>query len=221
MIRPVLPAALLLLAGAAAAAPTPPPPCPPPPAQAFIAPMGQPFRSPGGGPDPVAMWFAAADSDGDGRLTLAEFAADADRFYTTLDLNNNGELAPVEIADYENRIAPEIRLYQPRGWPGSGPYGDGRRNPREPRRKKNPKGGDDYGVELGAGRLSWLNIPEPVASADGDLNRGVSRAEFQSAAAARFALLDKGNQRALTLATLPPLPGRTPACPAPTGKRRR
>jgi hypothetical protein len=222
MTRRIGPAAAMLLAtGVANAAPAPPVPCPPPPPKVFIAPMGEPFRSPGGGPDPVATWFNGADADKDGRLTPAEMAADADHFFTTLDLNGNGEIAPAEIADYENRIAPEIRLYQPRGWPGSGPYGDGRRNPREPRRAKNPKGGDDYGGELGAGRLSWLNIPEPVASADGDLNRGVSRAEFRSAALARFALLDKAGAKALTLATLPPLPLQAPPCPAPATRRKR
>jgi hypothetical protein len=215
-----LAAAMLLLGSVAHAAPTPPPACPPPPPRVFIAPMGEPFRSPGGGPDPVAVWFAGADVNGDGRLTTAEMVADADRFFTTLDLNGNGEIAPVEIADYENRIAPEIRLYQSRGWPGSGPYGDGRRNPREPRARKNPKGGDDYSGELGAGRLSWLNIPEPVASADGDMNRGVSRAEFRSAAIARFALLDKAGAKALTLATLPPLPAQAPPCPLPAARRR-
>jgi hypothetical protein len=214
------PLAMLLTAAVAQAAPTPPVPCPPPPARVFIAPMGEPFRSPAGGPDPVAAWFAGADTNGDGKLTLAEMAADADRFFTTLDLNGNGEIAPAEVADYENRIAPEIRLYQPRPWPGSGPYGDGRRNPREPRARKNPKGGDDYSGELGAGRLSWLNIPEPVASADGDLNRGVSRAEFRSAAIARFALLDRTNAKVLTLATLPPLPLQAPPCPALNARRR-
>jgi len=219
MIRFLPAAALLLLAVTVRAAP-PVVPCPPPAARTFIAPMGEPFRSLVGGPDPVASWFAGADADGDGRLTAAEMAADADRFFTTLDLNTNGEIAPLEIADYENRIAPEIRLYQSRGWPGSGPYGDGRRNPREPRARKNPKGGDDYGGTLGAGRLSWLNIPEPVASADGDLNRGVSRAEFRSAAIARFGMLDKAGAGALTLATLPLLPMQAPPCPPPARRGR-
>jgi hypothetical protein len=220
-VHPVWIAAALgtVTATAGLAAPKPPVVCPPPPARIFISPMGEPFRSPSGAADPVAAWFAAADADRDGRLTVAEMAADADRFFTTLDLNGNGEIAPVEIADYENRIAPEIRLYQLRGWPGSGPYGDGRRNPREPRARKNPEGGDNYGGELGAGRLSWLNIPEPVASADLDLNRGISRPEFRSAAIARFALLDKAGAKALTLATLPPLPLQAPPCPPVDARR--
>jgi hypothetical protein len=216
---------LALLAGHAAAQTPPPkpaagPPCPPRREQVFIAPLGEPFRSPGGGPSPVAMWFAAADANQDGRLTLSEMAADADRFFTKLDLDGNGELAPAEIANYENKIAPEIRLYQSGRYSGVGPYGDGRRDPREQRRR-NPKGGDDYGGELGAGRLAWLNIPEPVASADLDMNRGVSRKEFASAAAARFTLLDKAQAKALTLATLPPMPSRELPCPPADGRRRR
>jgi hypothetical protein len=216
----------LALVALQATAQTPPPkpaagpPCPPRREQVFIAPLGQPFRSPADGPSPAAMWFAGADANQDGRLTLGEMAADADRFFTTLDLDGNGELAPVEITHYENKIAPEIRLYQSGGYSGVGPYGDGRRNPREERRR-NPKGGDDYGGELGAGRLAWLNIPEPVASADLDMNRGVSRKEFASAAAARFALLDKGQAKVLTLATLPPLPSRQLPCPPADGRKRR
>jgi hypothetical protein len=200
--------------------PTGPPPCPPRREQVFIAPLGEPFRSPAGGPSPVEMWFAAADANHDGKLTLGEMAADADRFFTTLDLDGNGELAPAEIANYENKVAPEIRLYQTGNYSGVGPYGDGRRNPRESRRR-NPKGGDDYGGELGAGRLAWLNIPEPVASADLDMNRGVSRKEFASAAATRFALLDKAQAKVLTLATLPPMPARQLPCPPVDGRKRR
>jgi hypothetical protein len=217
----------LLLLASQATAQTPPskpaagdPLCPPRRGQVFIAPLGEPFRSPADGPSPVAVWFGGADADRDGRLTLGEMAKDADRFFTTLDLDGNGELAPVEIANYENKIAPEIRLYQSGGYSGVGPYGDGRRNPRE-QRSRNPKGGDDYGGELGAGRLAWLNIPEPVTSADLDMNRGVSRKEFASAAAARFALLDKAQAKMLTLATLPPMPPRQLPCPPADGRKRR
>ena len=51
----------------------------------------------------------------------------------------------------------------------------------------------------GAGRFGLLNIPEPVMSADGDLNRGISAAEFQNAATSRFVLLDTDHNGTLSL----------------------
>jgi len=206
--------AVAMLAAPAIAAPPPAVPCPPPAPQLFISPMGEPFRAAGGAAPPLDAWFAAADANHDGRLTAAEMAADADRLFTRLDSDANGEIAPTELADYENRIAPEIRLYQSTGWPGAGPAAG-----RKPRSRG--RDADDYDGLLGAGRYTWLNIPEPVAAADLDMNRGVTRAEFRSAALARFRLLDKAAAGALTLATLPPLPSRAVPCPAPDGRRPR
>ena len=47
-----------------------------------------------------------------------------------------------------------------------------------------------------------LNIPQPVAAADADFNRGVSRDEFREAAAARFTLLDTAHAGRIGLAQL-------------------
>jgi hypothetical protein len=47
-----------------------------------------------------------------------------------------------------------------------------------------------------------LNIPEPVIAADMDFNRGVSLAEFEAAANARFALLDTNRDGKLSLGEL-------------------
>jgi hypothetical protein len=60
----------------------------------------------------------------------------------------------------------------------------------------------------GAGRFSFFNIPEPVISADVDLNRGVSRQEFLDAAGQRFLMLDVGHHGRIARAELPPLPQR-------------
>jgi hypothetical protein len=54
----------------------------------------------------------------------------------------------------------------------------------------------------GAARYALLNIPQPVAAADADFNRGVSRDEFREAAAARFAVLDPGHAGRIGLAQL-------------------
>jgi Ca2+-binding EF-hand superfamily protein len=54
----------------------------------------------------------------------------------------------------------------------------------------------------GAGRFALLNIPEPVAAADTNFNRGVSPEEFRQAALSRFVLLDTNHDGRLTLAEL-------------------
>jgi hypothetical protein len=49
-------------------------------------------------------------------------------------------------------------------------------------------------------------MPEPVAAADADFNRGISLQEFKLAALARFALLDTAHQGRLTLVELEAMP---------------
>ena len=58
------------------------------------------------------------------------------------------------------------------------------------------------GDELTAGRFGLLQIPEPVASADSNFNRGVSADEFRAAANSRFQLLDTSHTGRLTLSQL-------------------
>jgi hypothetical protein len=75
----------------------------------FISPMGEPFFAGAQGAEPLAVWFARADSNRDGFLTLAEMQADADRFFGLLDTNHDGEIDPDEITRYEQVIAPMDR----------------------------------------------------------------------------------------------------------------
>ena len=173
--------------------------------QLYVAPMGQPFRSPAGGLDPMGAWFAQADTNHDGKVTLPEFLADAARFHATLDRDHDGEIDPQEVGAYEINVAPEIRLYQ-------------RGAPLETKRRK---GKLVYQSDaLGAGRFAQLNIPEPVSSADADYNRGISLAEFRDAAVKRFALLDAAASGALTIATLAPTPQQAQARLCAAAKRR-
>ena len=80
------------------------------------------------------------------------------------------------MANYENVVAPEIKLYQPDQDP----------RPRNRRQKHDAKQAarsrSDYAAPYGAGLYASLNIPEPVVSADLNLNRGVSRAELATVA---------------------------------------
>ena len=219
---------LALLAAAQDAAPPPAPPpsdivvtgaaagCGPPFARTYIAPMGQPFRT-DGQTDPMKAWFTAADADHDGRLTLAEFLADADRYFTVLDRDHSGEIDPEEMSFYENTLAPEIKLYQ---------RGQDKR-PRTGKQKHEAKAAArrraDYEAPYGAGIWASLNIPQPIVSADLDLNRGVSRAELAAVASRRFPLLDPTGRGTLTYDTLPRSPAQKDidACRAEADRKKR
>jgi hypothetical protein len=112
----VMPPLLLMLASSAAQAPaTPPAPPPVRPiasrhgGRLFISPMGEPFRPRDRSDDGLADWFAQADRNHDGRLTLDEMQGDAEHFFALLDVNHDGEIDPDDITRYEEVIAPEIR----------------------------------------------------------------------------------------------------------------
>ena len=181
----------------------------------FISPMGEPFRARSITDDTLAKWFVQADRNHDGVLTADEMIADGDRFFATLDSNNDGQLDPDEIANYEWQIAPEIqvnnKLKRPRSEmrleKASEREGD---EPRlEKRRRVRDEPYDPYGLQ-GAARYALLNIPEPVAAADLDFNRGVTLIEFRQAAVERFSVLartSQGNPTYQALAAmLPKLP---------------
>ena len=177
-------------------------------AQLFVSPMGEPFRAPAGQPYPSAAWVAAADRNHDGAIDRAEFLADAARFFRRIDLDHDGKLTPEEVAAYERDVAPEIAVYTgrpdmiptlPRG--GGGGIAD-------MLGLGSSDGGaaSGYGGPMGAGRYAWLNVPEPVAAADADVDRLVSAAEFAAAAGRRFDALDTAGRGALRLAELPKTP---------------
>lgn len=210
MILPLL--ALLAAMQDAPATPAPPEPAPepgivvngapgcgPPFARLYVAPMGQPFRT-DGFKDPEALWFAQADADHNGRLTLAEMTADADQFFAILDRDHDGEIDPQEMSIYENQMVPEIKLYQP------GQYRRPQGHDAKKAAKRAARARADYEAPYGAGLYASLNIPEPVVSADLDINRGVSLSEINQVTASRFQTLDSAGAGVLTLATLPRSP---------------
>lgn len=178
------------------------PRCAPNAQQLFISPMGEPFRAAPGAPYPSANWFARADSDHDGKLMMAEFVKDAEGYFETLDLNHDGEIDPAELTAYETKV-PEVQMYAMGGGPGGGHWrqetqGGSSDSDDAPQQPAYPV----YDGPMGAGSWTFLNIPQPVASADSDLNRGVSAREFRAAAIKRFGLIDTAHTGALTMATL-------------------
>lgn len=169
-----MPAISVILAALAAAQM---PGAPAPHGRPFLSPMGEPFHVVGA--DGLTTWFQQADANHDGYLVLDEMRQDAQRFYLVLDANKDGEIDPDELDHYETVIAPEVRVGS--GWGGGA-------------------GADDE--SSGGGRLGVLNIPEPVATADANLDRGISAQEFQVAAEKRFRVLDLNGDGRLTLAEL-------------------
>ena len=175
----------------------------------FLSPMGEPFRGKGGEAYPSAAWFAEADANGDGRLSADEMVRDAQRFFARLDRDHDAALIPDEIALYE-RDVPEIALY--RGRPegprrgGDGPVGGRPDGPRQAQAQAIGRDEGGYGGAMGAGRFSFLNVPHPIWSADADIDRAVTAAEFAAAIRRRFALLDPTARGYLTLADLPKPP---------------
>lgn len=174
----------------------------------FIAPSGEPFRAARSDAYPVAPWFTRADADHDGKLSRSEFRRDFMTFFKILDINNDGVIDSKEITRYEEEIVPEVRVGFGSGpefrqiVPGTGSLeggGGGEETPSVSKRAMPdlPRGGGRYGL---------INAPEPVVSADTDLNRRVTPQEYAAAADRRFTLLDPNEVGYLTLATLPKTP---------------
>jgi Ca2+-binding EF-hand superfamily protein len=170
----------------------------------FISPMGEPFRARSPADDTLARWFRQADRNHDETLTMDEMQADADRFFATLDADHNGEIEPEELVHYEWEVAPDIQVMSKRRPPpgaarANGPKGEAEEDAFPPIRTRRPE--RDDGLQ-GAARYALLHIPEPVASADTNFDRGISRIEFRQAAILRFQLLDPSRQGRLTMAEL-------------------
>jgi hypothetical protein len=203
----------------------------------FISPAGQPFHASAGAPYPVAAWFEQADRDHDGKITREEFRADFEAYFHVLDANHDGVIDGFEIADYEQKIAPEIlsdldrpglagpgqRAQGPGGRDGQGP-GGGRGGPGSGRRGGGGGGGPGpAGPAGGAARLqlqgaaaySLFNVSEPISGADTDFDGKVTLKEFLAAADRRFDMLDSKGLGYLTLGGLP----RTPQQIALEGRR--
>jgi Ca2+-binding EF-hand superfamily protein len=166
----------------------------------FISPMGEPFRARTASDDTLARWFSQADRSHDGALTPGEMQADADRFFALLDIDGDGEIGPDELVAYEWELAPDVQVNAKlRRTPAEAVASPAEERPNERRRREDRDSNwMNEGLQGGA-RYGLLNMPEPVAAADADFNRGISRAEFRQAALERFQLLDSGKSGQLTL----------------------
>lgn len=168
----------------------------------FVSPMGEPFRSRSPEDDPFARWFHQADRNRDGLLAVDEMRADAERFFALLDGNEDGRIDSEERMTYEAEITPEVQVNS-RWMRTRQEIAAEVRSDQSPRRDPRQWDRDIDGYQIdglqGAARYGLLNLPEPVAGADANLDRYVSLDEFRRAAEYRFELLDGDHAGRLTL----------------------
>jgi len=170
--------------------------------------MGEPFRGSVDGPRPLADWFAVADRDHDGAVSLAEMLEDASRFFKILDVDGDGVINTIEMSRYETQIAPArvrfdggLKPFRSSDKSDSVGGGSSEDPDRGGRRSFSSIGG-------GSGRmlrdLQYLEVPQPVMMADSDLNQRVTADEFAKMATKRFTLNDKNGDGRLEASELTP-----------------
>lgn len=179
-------------------------PPPPPMPGLFISPFGEPFRGEPGQPWPSADWFIGADDDLDGAVTAEEFAADGRRWFAQLDTDRDGRLNQAELLAYEAGL----RELSQGGGPGAETAGDrtmglGQRRPSNGRRHRGPRGEMRYGIVAEAG---FFNLPQPVKSADVNVDQRVTAEEWAAATQRWFLSLDTDRDGRLTQVGLPVTP---------------
>lgn len=214
------------------------PPEPPRPGL-FISPFGEAFTAEPGQAWPSALWFAGADANRDGGVTFEEFAADGQRVFATLDTDRDGRLNQTELGAYElglrrfggmgpmgrgddrrDRGFPNINIPGPAGGGEAIPLAEGagpdtstlgvapQTQPGSHRAR--PRGGrpQGYGAIADAG---FFNLPQPVKSADTNVDQRVTAEEWAAATQRWFYSLDTDRDGKLTLATLPVTPAQAAA----------
>jgi hypothetical protein len=176
--------------------------------QLFITPMGEAFQAPDAGQHGIDLWFAAADTDHDGRISHAEFMADAMNFFTTLDANGDNAATSAESTAYWERhartmleavdMSPPV-LDQPSDHASGGSeHHDNAEHSGtayESMGHARPQGGPHSQhvpdvPRTGAARFSLLEDAEPVMSCDANFDRRVTRDEFEACAERRFREID-------------------------------
>ena len=189
-------AASILATGAVAQ--TPPPAAPTGKTRAFLDPLGKLWEVPG--QDGLRAWFAAVDTNGDGKIDRAEITASAKSWFAALDLNHDGVIDPDEETAYESDRSGNHgeHAFARTGFGSSdpAPRPEAERGGRHGRHRGGGGGGGyDGGDRTGA----LMDVANPVISADRNMDRGVSEAEAVTAATRRLALLDIDGDGKLSL----------------------
>jgi len=166
----------------------------------FVSPMGQPFRANASGARGIDLWFTAADTDYDARISHDEFMANANAFFPLVDANQDGALTSMEDTAYWRHNAPEVVGDDP----GGEPIGNVAEPPEQHHRDngghqvvqgndvtiRGPNRGHPAERPVGAQAYGLLGDAEPIMSCDSNFDRRVTLQEFDACAERRFAMLD-------------------------------
>ncbi|MES2903932.1 MAG: hypothetical protein V4696_07085 [Pseudomonadota bacterium] len=168
----------------------------------YMSLMGEPYWTNSAGEHPFDQWVKMADQDGDGAITNAEFRADAEAFFESLDLDGDKIIDGDEMAKYE-QLAPG----RTRAAGGGAALPSSKRpkatssSPVEQGRVAVVTGGDAptaTRIHPGGGRINFSEVPQPVAMADANLDRRVTIEEFRKTANRRFTNYDVDKDGRLT-----------------------
>ncbi|MCA1909489.1 MAG: hypothetical protein LDL39_14115 [Magnetospirillum sp.] len=133
-------------------------------------------------PHAASAWFVRTDSDRDGGLSRAEFSTDAGAVFARLDRDTDGFVTPDELQ--------KARM----------PFFDQGGQPEQPQR---PRGsgvmGGDMPAREGKNGGGGAGSPDPVMTADSNLDFKVSRAEFAARNDAAFTALDNNADHRLSM----------------------
>lgn len=156
-----------------------------------ISPLGEPLAAPTRDADAyrAAMrdWFTRTDTDHDGKLSLAEFTAEADRVFPLYDLNRDGFVTSYELTQY--RV----------GLPTHTAPADSGRRLRPGRIDMTPDEAATARVD-GRGRADYRMGIDPVMSADSNADFRVTPEELRAEATRRHAIMDKNGDGFVSLA---------------------
>lgn len=174
----------------------------------FVSPMGQPFRANASGARGIDLWFTAADTDYDTRISRAEFIANANTFFALVDANHDGALTSLEDTAYWRTTAPELV----NGSDGGEPLDAANAPPAQARRDDGTRAvvtsgdinirghrrGGPVERPVGAQAYGLLGDAEPIMSCDANFDRRITLEEFDACADRRFAMLDANHDGYVT-----------------------
>jgi hypothetical protein len=168
----------------------------------YLSLMGEPFWTNDKGEAPFDQWLGMADQDGDGAVSKAEFRADADAFFDSLDISGDRVIDGDEMAKYEQLAPGKTRA-----------AGGGAASPSSARPKPRSSAPVEKGmvaiasagnvpsatrIHPGGGPINYAEVPQPVAMADRNLDRRVTIDEFRKTADFRFGNYDVDKDGRLT-----------------------
>jgi hypothetical protein len=159
--------------------------------------------------DALDAWFDRLDTRHTDNLTHAALLADAERQYKLMDLRHDGKVTAEELSKYRLTImgghylsvsTPGERSFFGLGGdddrPGSrlgGIFGNGSPDDDNPRHKRD---GERNSVDAYAAMVT--DQPDPVMTADTDLDGSVTWDEFRALVAQNFADFDKDHEGVIT-----------------------